>query len=204
MVSLTLTLLAGATAGGVIPNGTAGAIFTNGTTVGSEQEECFNRCQKNQCCVVQYNSVTKTCSLCDMECDFPNADLINPQTNGNQFGDGYRITYKRADNPRASSVGQANNAQQYHRCKLHTQAQVDAYILVGFNLDPSTAQQRINGAPQWRSNAQNEQECREVCTASSVMCWGFLYHPRLNICLFKGGSDSDFSGVASPFRTFLL
>lgn len=37
-------------------------IFENGTTIGTPSEqECFARCKKNQCCMLQYSVTLKAC-----------------------------------------------------------------------------------------------------------------------------------------------
>jgi hypothetical protein len=145
------------------------------------------------CCLLQYNRDTKQCSLGDMECD-------NKDVNGNAYGQGYRITYKR-DGPNGSPIGKAKSAQQYHRCKLQTQEMVDAYLKLGHNLDRRTATQKVDGQ-QWVA-AQNEQACRDVCSASDK-CWGFLFYadPQDNKCLYKGGTDEEFLAGAEMEVTY--
>lgn len=164
---------------------------TSSPVVSPEEAECLGRCTKKMCCLLQYNRLTKQCSLCDMECD----------QKGNAFGQGYRITYKR-DGPWGSPVGKLNAAQQYHRCKLYTDDMLTAYLKLGYNLDSATAKQQVSG--QAWVNVKNEQDCRDVCSASLV-CWGFIYNTDIQpggACLYKGGTDDDFAG-AGTYATFL-
>lgn len=104
------------------------------------------------------------------------------------FGYGMRITYKRPENPMACIIGQANSATQWYRCKLTTQAQIDAYANLGVNLDSATATVNVT-TRQWDSlRIQNELDCRRKC-GGSMQCWGFLYNADTKVCMYKGGSD---------------
>lgn len=144
-----------------------------------------------------------------MQCDFPNTELIDPDVNGNAFGDGYRIVYKRPDNGNlANRVGRANNAEQYHRCKLHTDRMVQAYVDLAFSLEAGTA--TFAKLDDWDVDVKNEQECREKCAASQS-CWGFIYYMRgrqgadegQQRCLYKGGTDANFIN-SDRYSTWLI
>jgi len=182
-----------------VPQNTSGAtVFPNGTTYTANTTRCWDRCAKRSCCMLQYNNESRTCSLADM--------IDEGQAMGNAYGQGYRITYKRDFNDRASLIGQVNAATKYYRCKLYTQAMFDAYTNLGLNLDAATAQVVVADKQWQEQNVSNEQECRRKCSAS-MLCWGIILfqgpQPGQNKdvlrCLYRGGSDASFGrgGFAS-------
>lgn len=185
-----------------MPSGTGAVLFPNGTITTPNTTACVERCGKQKCCLLQYNLITKQCSYGDLDSDESGleADIDSSTPNGNAFGFGFRVTFKRPTNPVASLIGQSNSATQYNRCKLWTQVQVDAYASLGLNLDPWTAQ-IILLTRQWDS-VKNENECRKKCN-SSLLCWGFVYNVESKSCLYRGGTDFAMTGVLT-WQTFLV
>ena len=166
-------------------------MFPNGTNTVANTTRCFDRCQKNTCCFLQYRNSTRRCSLNDME--------VETDQSGNGYGFGYRLVYKKANNERASLIGQANSAQQVIRCKLKTDAQVAAYTQLGLNLDASRAKNVVSTL-QWDTSPNNEENCRVVCSKSDA-CWGFIFDANVSRCTYRGGTDASFSG---DFSTYVM
>ena len=142
--------------------------------------DCMAQCSAaDACCMSQFDATAGTCKT------------INLSPSASDATSGWQVVYKLPPSTLGSASSYKMKAKMmssgyYAHCSIPT-VQQTTWTTAGSNLG-ADARTFVQGGPAWQSNTDRA-SCKKACDNSNV-CWGFLFNPADNSCLFRGGVDS--------------